>query len=160
MTSSQLVLFTTRRGSFKGQDFKEWMRELIEQCNSQGIIRPTLIIDNAPAHSNVEEITNEYDDIQLLRLAPYSYLLNPIELLWSSFKSYVKQSLRDSIRDLSNVQAANGVSAAEQKMQALEEMARINIQKAATPSNLLNFTNRVERYYSVATRQEPLVELP
>ena len=78
ITSNQPVLFTTRRGLFKGQDFKEWIRELIEHCNSKGIIRPTVIIDNAPAHSNVEEITNEYDDIQLLRLAPYSYLLNPI----------------------------------------------------------------------------------
>ena len=34
MTSSQLVLFTTRRSSFKGQEFKELIRELIEQCNS------------------------------------------------------------------------------------------------------------------------------
>ena len=33
------------------------------------------------------------------------------------------------------------LSAAEHKMQALEEMARINIEKAGTPSILLNFKN-------------------
>ena len=36
MTTSQLV-HTSRYGSFKVQDFKEWIRELNEQCNSQGI---------------------------------------------------------------------------------------------------------------------------
>ena len=72
MTSSHLVLFTNRRGSFKGRDFKEWRRELIEQCNSPGIMR---VVDSAPAHSNVEEIVEEIN-IQLLRIAPYSHLLN------------------------------------------------------------------------------------
>ena len=70
-----------------------------------------------------------------------------------------------------NVQAANEQNlqpnkkllefVLEEKMQAVEEMARINIEKAAIPSNLPNFTNRVEMYYSVATtRQKPLVDLP
>ena len=58
------------------------------------------------------------------------------------------------VSELSNVQPANnGVSAAA----GVEEMARINIEKAETPSNLLNFTvDRVEMYYFVATRQEHL----
>ena len=41
MTGIHLV-YTSRRGSFKGQDFKEWIRELNQQYNSQGQFLSTL----------------------------------------------------------------------------------------------------------------------
>ena len=164
MTSSQMVKFTTRRGAFKADDFKEWMLQLIDDCNEKGIILPTFIIDNAPAHSraeqvlDIEQVAIEHN-VEILRLGPYSYLLNPIELLWSCFKNYVKESLRERMMMLSGA-SSNGLTLTEMRMQAMEEIAQTSITRAATTSNLQNFANRVERYYSVASRQEDLCELP
>ena len=83
MTSASIVLFTTRRGAFRADDCIEWFRELAVTCENNGIEQPTFIIDNAPAHCRLECICEEFPNVKLLRLAPYSYLLNPIELLWS-----------------------------------------------------------------------------
>jgi transposase len=118
MTVSNVVLFTTRRGSFKSADCLEWFNELIEACNQQGIVSPTFIIDNAPAHCRLEDLLNENQHIQIIRLAPYSYLLNPIELLWSVFKSHIKRSLREQMPDILNMTAANGLSMTERRMRA------------------------------------------
>ena len=44
MSDSRMILFTTRRGSFKANDFNEWIIELIDACAVQGIDNPTLIM--------------------------------------------------------------------------------------------------------------------
>ena len=129
MTASSIVLFTTRIGASKAPDCVQWFEQLIETCTSQGIIHPTFIIDNAPVHSRVEELLEEYPDIRILRLAPYSYLLNPIELVWSVFKSNVKRMLRDKMPHLLTIAQANGLSMTEQRMQELENIARGAISK-------------------------------
>ena len=49
MSISRSILFTTRRGAFKHADFNEWIEELLTVCTNQGVERPTLIVDNAPA---------------------------------------------------------------------------------------------------------------
>lgn len=160
MTCSKVVLFTVRRGSYNAEDCKQWFQQLIEECHLQGLQNPTFIVDNAPAHSRLEDLLDENPHVQILRLAPYSYLLNPIELLWSSFKSHVKRQLRHRMLALMNVERhpIHG-SMTEQRMQALEEIANSAITQA-TPANLLSYVNRVERYYAMAVREEDLVELP
>ena len=57
MTTTNLVRFTTKRGAFKSPDCIEWFTELIEACAEQGIVNPTLVIDNAPVHSRLERLT-------------------------------------------------------------------------------------------------------
>ena len=94
MSISRSILFTTRRGAFKYADFNEWIEELLTVCTNQGVERPTLIVDNAPAHAQAETVVEGHEDVQLLRLHPYSYLINPIELVWSVLKSHIKQSMR------------------------------------------------------------------
>lgn len=103
MTASSMVNFTTRRGAFKSGDCVQWFQELIEACNRQGINEPTFIIDNAPAHCRLEEIIEDNPHVQIIRLAPCSYLLNPIELVWSSFKSHIKRNFRDEIMNIVNI---------------------------------------------------------
>ena len=83
-TSSRLVKFDSRRASFTSESCKAWMRELINTCTEEGIEKPTIIIDNAPAHSNVETILGPNEDVKITRLAPYaSYQSNraTLELL-------------------------------------------------------------------------------
>ena len=110
MSDLRMVLFTIRRGTFKAADFNSWVEELIASYANQGIDAPTLIIGNAPAHARMEEIVAEHENVQMIRLAPYSYLLNPIELVWSSFRSYIKRGLRERITELVEVQLAGGVA--------------------------------------------------
>ena len=98
MSSTKLVLFTRRRGDFKRQDCLQLFRELANECVSQAIENPTFINDNAPAnapaHSLLEEIEEEFPNVKILRLAPSLYLMNPIELVWSAFKTHVNIILK------------------------------------------------------------------
>ena len=65
-SSTNVVLFTTRKGAFKGRTV------------FNGVIDNVIVIDNAPAHARLEQLLEEHPHLQILRLAPYSYLLNPI----------------------------------------------------------------------------------
>ena len=54
-----------------------------------------MVVDNAPCHSNIEEVFSEEEFLgcEALRLGPYSPMFNPIEQVWSLIKAYVKQEL-------------------------------------------------------------------
>jgi transposase len=52
-----------------------------------------IVCDNAPCHSRLEAVTNG-TTVTLLRLGPYSPMLNPIEAIWSKVKCYTKTHLR------------------------------------------------------------------
>ncbi|DAZ98445.1 TPA: hypothetical protein N0F65_001146 [Lagenidium giganteum] len=56
----------------------------------------TLIIDNAPCHSRLGVVVAnpEFSMVTLLRLAPYSCMLNPIENVFSAFKAHAKRYMR------------------------------------------------------------------
>ena len=72
-----------------------WYRQPIDVYAANDIQQHTRIVDNAPAHAKLDNLVAEYDDVQLLRSTPYFYLLNLIELVLSSFKSYAKINLRE-----------------------------------------------------------------
>ena len=158
MSDSRMILFTTRRGAFKHADFNEWVEELLTVCTNQGVERPTLIVDNAPAHARAETVVEGHEDVQLLRLAPYSYLLNPIELVWSVLKSHIKQSMRQRMHEILQIQRARALGIAEQRMRILEELAVESIGRTSGRM-LANFAIRVEKYYPSVMRQEDLKEL-
>ena len=157
MTNSRMLLFTTRRGSFKYPDFNEWIEQLIETCFTQGIENPTLIIDNAPAHARVETVVDNYENVNLLQLAPDSYLLNPIELVWSVLKSHIKQKMRERMDQILEIQRIGKLGIAEQRMQMLEELA---VESMGTISGRMfaNFAARVEKYYPTVMRLDYLKE--
>lgn len=160
MSSTQIISFEHRRGSYKAEDCKAWFRRLIQTCNNNGILRPTFIIDNAPVHANLEGVLEPEEDIEIVRLAPYSYLLNPIELLWSSFKSKVKRQLQDRMQDILNYVRLNNqaLTISEHRMRILEEIADVSI-RDVPQQHLLGYTNHVERYYAAVLREEDLVEI-
>ena len=99
------------------------------------------------------------EDVLILRLAPYSYLLNPIELMWSAFKADVKRQLRQRIVNLAAPgDSAAGMTLAEYRMVALEDIASRATNSISTQS-LLGYTRRVEVYYAAASRGEDLKEI-
>lgn len=53
-----------------------------------------LVCGNAPCHSRLEQVVAEIPGVELLRLAPYSPMLNPIENIWSKVKASIKRNSR------------------------------------------------------------------
>ena len=70
ISSTNVMLFTTRRGAFKAKDCVQWFEELIAACEQQGIMRPTFVIDNAPAHARLEQLLEEHPHVRILRPVP------------------------------------------------------------------------------------------
>ena len=70
MSSTQIISFEHRRGSCMEA----------EDCD---------------AYNRFTTVLQPEEDVEVLLLVSYSYLLNPIEPLWSSFRSRVKNLLRE-----------------------------------------------------------------
>ena len=83
-----------------------------------------LVIDNAPCHSNTESVfeENAYRQDYLLRLGPYSPMLNPIENCWSQIKAYAKQHLSLHMGSILEISNSEGISIGEQRTQQLEQV--------------------------------------
>ena len=133
------------RGSYRAADCKIWFRQLIDACVMEGVRQPTFIIDNAPVHANLESVITSDEDVELIRLAPYSYLLNPIELLWSSFKTTVKRKLQDRMAEILNYTRVNreSLTISDFRMTILEDIASSSIQEVQG-QHLYGYTSYVE----------------
>ena len=86
-------------------------------------MRPVVIvIDNAPCHLRIEEILNEeeFKRNKILRLAPYSPMLNPIEQVWSVVKANVKGNLAENAYQMFDNDSTKHLSIREFRLQFLE----------------------------------------
>lgn len=83
-----------RRGSFKADSANEWVQRLLSRWEDSGNQLSDLVVvcDNAPCHSRLERIFDN-SAATLLRLSPYSPMLNPIETIWSKIKTEVKSNM-------------------------------------------------------------------
>ena len=82
-----------RRGSFLGGSANEWLSNLADRIEERGINLAIVVIicDNAPIHfhSRFEQVA-QTKGFTLLRLGPYSPMLNPIPNVWSIVKAAVE----------------------------------------------------------------------
>ena len=89
-------------GSFKSASFCEFLNELFDKCDIFQLITHHLVMDNARIHktSEVKELiaagvqqrnTNRTVLQKQVFLLTYSPHLNPIEEMWSVYKSHVKR---------------------------------------------------------------------
>ena len=99
MTSTRIIRFKHKPGSYRADGCKR--QSLIDQCFADRIAKLTLIINNAHAHSRVESII-QYENVKIVHLVPHSYLIKPIELEWSTFKSTVNYKLRQQMTEMVN----------------------------------------------------------
>ncbi|XP_029654645.1 uncharacterized protein LOC115228125 [Octopus sinensis] len=158
MSASTLLNFQCKRGSYREEDYKEWMKELINECRYLSVQNPTFITDNAHVHNQLESVVEQEENIELLRLPPYSYLLNPIELAWSIFKAEVKKMLREKMPIILKYnKTSDGPSISEYRLKILEEIVG-EAKKVLTPEKLMGFVNQVEEYYPRVTRGEDLFD--
>lgn len=125
MTKDGLIQCQLRRGSYTGMDCKQWIRSLLNHLKvTTPIAQLTVVCDNAPCHSALEDVFHEeeYQGSRLLRLAPYSPMLNPIESAWSVVKSKVKQQLRARFGSISSGDPTGTLSLQDWRMMILEEI--------------------------------------
>ena len=125
MTEMSIVYYETRRGSFNNEDCKQWLRTVLDSMKSKTIMSNIVIVcDDAPCHTSLKEVMLEepYIGGRILRLAPYSPMLNPIENVWSVVKSRVKHQLREKFDLLSKGDPNNQVSNNDFRMQILEHI--------------------------------------
>lgn len=101
-----IVLLQTHEGSIKKEENARFVADLFiaalatDECRElEPNNKIVIVTDNAPAHSGVEDLAREMlaeDGIMnaaklvVLRLAPYSPMLNPIEGCWSVLKARIR----------------------------------------------------------------------
>ncbi|GMF14482.1 unnamed protein product [Phytophthora fragariaefolia] len=81
-----LVHYTKQRGSIKMEINAAFVDDVYDAVNSHETYRIhfsgkkiVIVLDNALAHSQAEGLVQGRNDVELLRLAPYSPMCNPIE---------------------------------------------------------------------------------
>lgn len=89
-----VIKMDRRRGAYKMMDAHNWFRALLNQIRGGGDFgEMVFVVDNAPCHSRLEEVMAEIIEAPtLLRLGPYSPMLNAIENIWSKIKTHVKET--------------------------------------------------------------------
>ena len=93
ISQTRLIHWERRRGHFKKEDCRQWMRNLMDKVQ-EPFSNVVIMCDNAPIHADLETLLDEeFHGAELLRLAPYSAPLNPIEECWSVVKSEIKKKL-------------------------------------------------------------------
>ena len=95
------VYWERRRGSFRKEDCLEWLRRALRHCN-EDMDRIAVVCDNAPAHVSLETIQEEpeFEGVEIIRTAPYSAPLNPIEECWSAVKAAMKGGMASSFAEM------------------------------------------------------------
>lgn len=146
-----LIHYEVRRGSFKMAEANNFVRQTLRNARNLYQNRVTLVIDNAPCHSSIEEVflEEEFAENKLLRLSPYSPMLNAIEMTWSVLKSQVKSQLSDEIHDILNNNQRNGQTQREYRLVALENIINGCIRNIRIEDCTKNIAH-VQRYFADA----------
>lgn len=149
ISTAGVVFMERRRGSFTANLANDWVERLLIQWQNAGNEVDDLVIvcDNAPCHSRLEEAVAG-SGATILRLPPYSPMLNPIENIWSKIKTFVKCNLR--------VPEVNGPGVVEQRLAYLEEI----VDHAKTTINNGDCARAAQHsttFYEAALAMEPML---
>jgi transposase len=96
-----VVATKTIEGSMKGEDFHEFIEKELMPHLREG---PVIVMDNLRAHKmeKIEKLVAS-KGIRIEYLSPYSPEFNPIEMLWSALKAFVRKFASNSIKNLSQL---------------------------------------------------------
>jgi len=127
-------------GNCNGPKFCAFVRELVAiLLQKENLIGSWLIMDNARIHKTEElrDITSN-SPYQLKFLSPYSYMLNPIENVFSKIKASVRSLLRQRV-----------------SQQTLTSMIEEGV-RTITQEDCTNYVMNVTRKLSVAASGQPM----
>lgn len=148
IASSGIIKMNTRRGSFRWENVNEWMQGLLEQWTSNGFLLRDLVVvvDNAPSHSRLSEVFQDNEAV-LLRLGPYSPMLNPIETIWAKVKAHVKTQIR--------VPQVTGPQMQEQRLSYLEGLITNSI-PTITPADCARSIQHATAFHEAALNMDDM----
>ena len=117
-----------------------------------------MVVDNAPCHSNIEEVFSEEEFLgcEVLWLGLYSPMFNPIEQVWSFIKVYVKQELAAKIVRILAMERRDGLSITEQRARALTSMIEEGLGRV-TPEVCNRFIAEIQSNIPAAVALEDVV---
>lgn len=158
MTMDGLVAHSLRRGSYRSDDCVQWLRtvmdKLKERIPTSSIV---MVIDNAPCHSRLECLftESEYEGASLLRLAPYSPMLNPIEHVWSMVKSEVKHRLQTEHAVIVNGDPEKRMNQQDWRLGRMEAIVTTAVNKV-TRANCEGFVRHCQSYHADALEEKDM----
>ncbi|CZT13846.1 uncharacterized protein RAG0_17338 [Rhynchosporium agropyri] len=96
-SQSGILLARVFKGSTDGDDFKDFLEQLLPHCGKWPEPKSVLIMDNASFHRSerVEQMCNDAG-VKLVYLPPYSPDLNPIEEFFAELKVFIKKHWQTS----------------------------------------------------------------
>ena len=122
-----------------------------------------VVCDNAPCHSGLEDVfeEEEFRGAQLLRLAPYSAPLNPIEEVWSVMKADMKRQLAAAMPRLLRDPTPEGLTQTEHRLRHLEAVIDKSVERI-TPMVCMRVCNHVQRHFAacIALRDLAMGDIP
>ncbi|RHY87780.1 hypothetical protein DYB35_008985 [Aphanomyces astaci] len=127
-----LVHYKLERGSIRMEQNALFVEEVYEAVKRSDTWRDhfagkrvVIVLDNAPAHSQTESRVVQHDDMTLLRLGPYSPMLNPIESCFSVLKARIKSYL--ALHTYAMFERGEYGTFLERRMVLLEDAARASL---------------------------------
>lgn len=103
MTKAAILYYKKINGSFNGERYEQFLRDFCETLRNENMNIYTFIMDNCSIHKvfGVQGVVEEYGHV-LMFLPPYSPQLNPIEELFSKWKSVVRSANSTNAMELDN----------------------------------------------------------
>jgi transposase len=160
ITQTGFISFKRKRGSYKMENCNAWLREILQDISVQGVPlnNIVIVIDNAPCHSRAEQVVDQFPGVSILRLAPYSPMLNPIEMAWGVMKSYLKQKEAATLPQLL-AGNQNGLTQTEWRLRFVENLID-EAQEQITPMKCMRFVNHSQIFFgdAMALKDMPVGE--
>jgi len=153
-----LAFFKCYRGSITKPIFISIFHDMLRSLIEKGLqlSKVVIVIDNAPSHSRLEEnISHEFKEVNIVRMAPYSAPLSPLEFFWSCLKQACKLSLSQQFHEL--VAEPRGITQMEHRLRFLESIVESASRHCNTIERAIGFYNHVQGKYSVCLSGEPLI---
>lgn len=146
-----------RRGSFNIECANEYVRSVFRKAVTEFHGPVVLVADNAPCHSRIEQVIleEEFRQHTILRLSPYSPMLNPIEEAWSVLKAGVKQDLATELPAILSGASQGVLPQSEFRLRKLEEIIARNM-PLITPMKCRAFVNHIQRFVGPAIERQNL----
>ncbi len=148
ITQTGIQHWERRRGSYRKEDCCNFLRNLLRNME-EPMSEIVVVLDNAPVHVSLESVSQEeeFRGLELLRLAPYSAPLNPIEEVWSIFKSEAKKQHRHCLPGLLSNPTPDGMTQTEHRLQYLERIIDASMTKI-TNVICMKVCNHVQKHFN------------
>ncbi|KAH9118437.1 hypothetical protein LEN26_012100 [Aphanomyces euteiches] len=149
-----LVYFKKKYGSNTAVAMIESVRELLDHLAMTIPLDDVVVVmDNAPCHRQIEQAFqgDPRGHPTLLRLGPYTPMLNPIESVFSVFKADVKKTLRERRQELLTIPPNTTIKAHRSRI--LEQAADAAIH-VITPTLCWKCITHTQKFYDAVMNLE------